>query len=652
MCGIVGIFDRSSSPIDRGLLDRMTGVIRHRGPDGEGHFIAPGVGLGMRRLSIIDLEGGNQPLTNEDGSSQIVFNGEIYNYIELREELIVHGHHFKTQSDTEVIIHAYEQWGADCVTRFNGMFAFALWDSRKRELFLARDHLGIKPLYYVTLGDRVLFGSEIKALLEDNRCPREVDLKSLGQLFSLRFVPSPDTLFKGIKKLPAGHRMTLSAAGVHIERFWNTKPVLRKTIDERALIEEYQFLMEDAVRIQMRSDVPVGLFLSSGVDSSTILALMSRHSPQAIKTFTIGFENNEGNDEASDARQMAQMFGTDHTEMIVNAGEYQKYYDHYLWDLEEPLGNESAAAFYFVSLIASQKVKVALNGQGADEPWAGYDRYKGLKLSQYYSKLPSFVTSILASPFFENIVSDEKLKRALLSLSEKDVLTRFLKIYSFYSTGMKERLFQPWVREQLSVDGQEARAAIGRLQSDVAQLDPLTQMLYIDTRGDLPDDLLMVCDKTSMANSLEARVPFLDVRLVEFIETLPPDLKLRGYRGKYLHKKACEKWLPREAVHRKKKGFANPVDVWFRSHMRSYVDECLLSSHSAVSQYFNRDCIQEIVSAHESGRQNYLRQIQLLISFELWHRMFISGRQQDAFSEPAPEGPRAVALPSNRSGGW
>jgi asparagine synthase (glutamine-hydrolysing) len=645
MCGIVGIFDRNGSPIDRELLNRMTGVIRHRGPDGEGCFIAPGVGISMRRLSIIDLEGGSQPLSNEDGSLQLVFNGEIYNYIELREELLCHGHQFKTQSDTEVIVHAYEQWGRDCVNRFNGMFAFALWDAHKRELFLARDHLGIKPLYYVELGDRVLFASEIKSILEDRLCPREVDLRSLGQLFSLRYVPSPDTLFKGIKKLPAGHRMTLGASGIRIERFWKWKPVLCQSTDEGALVEKYQTLLEDAVRIQMRSDVPVGLFLSSGVDSTAILALMSQHSTQQIRTFTIGFENNGSYDEVTDARKMARMFDTDHTEMILKAEDYQSYYERYLWDLEEPLGNESAAAFYFVSLIASQKVKVALNGQGADEPWAGYDRYKGVKLSQYYNLLPSFLTAWLSSPRVERAAKNEKMKRALLSLHEPDILTRFVKIYSFYSTAMKARLFQPWVREQISVDGHEAREAIGRLQNDVADLDPLTQMLYIDTRANLPDDLLMVCDKTSMANSLEARVPFLDVRLVEFIETLPANLKLRGFTGKYLHKKACEKWVPREVVHRKKKGFANPVDVWFRSHMRAYVDECLQSDNSAVASYFSRDYIREIISAHESGTQNYLRHIQLLISFELWHRMFIS-RSGPAPSDLQPVHSAAASSPS------
>jgi len=319
MCGIVGIFHRSGSPIDRELLHRMTGIIRHRGPDGEGCFMGPGVGISMRRLSIIDLEGGSQPLSNESGSLQIVFNGEIYNYIELRQELLLHGHQFKTQSDTEVIVHAYEQWGLDCVNRLNGMFAFALWDSQKRELLLARDHLGIKPLYYVELGDRILFASEIKAILEDSQCPREVDLRALGQLFSLRYVPSANTLFRGIKKLPAGHRMILSASGPRIERFWTTKPALNSAKDEAALIEEYQELLQDAVRIQMRSDVPVGLFLSSGVDSSTILALMTRHAAQPIRTFTIGFENNTGNDEAEDARKAAQMFGRDHTEMIRTA---------------------------------------------------------------------------------------------------------------------------------------------------------------------------------------------------------------------------------------------------------------------------------------------------------------------------------------------
>jgi asparagine synthase (glutamine-hydrolysing) len=637
MCGIVGIFDHSGSAIDRDLLGRMSGAIRHRGPDGEGQFIAPGVGLGIKRLSIIDVEGGTQPLTNEDGHLHLVFNGEIFNYVELRKELIDYGHRFKTQSDTEVIVHAYEQWGSDCVTRFNGMFAFALWNEERRELLLARDHLGVKPLYYVKVDNRTLFGSEIKALLEDSSCPRDVDLQSLGQLFSLRYVPSPDTLFREIKKLPPGHLIKFNSSGMAMERFWNAKPVVRKITDEGALIEEYQELLEDAVRLQMRSDVAVGLFLSSGMDSCTLLSLMSHKTAHPISTFTIGFENNRGRDEVVEARQAARMFGADHTELILTARDYQEYYQEYLWNLEEPLGNESAAAFYFVSRIARQKVKVALCGEGADELWAGYDRYRGLKLSRYYSRLPAFVTSILGSPFFERIVRNEKLKRGLLALDEKDTLSRFVKIHSFYSQEMKAQLFQPWIREHVSIDGSEAKEALSRLQTDVKNLDLITQMQYIDTRSGLPDDLLMVCDKTAMANSLEVRVPFLDVRIVEFVESLPPSLKLCGLTQKYLHKKACRKWIPKEIANRKKKGFANPVDIWLRSTLRAYAHDCLLSESSSITKYFNRSYIEKILYLHESGIQNYLRHIQLLVSFELWHRMYISGNLPKGAGRPAYE---------------
>jgi asparagine synthase (glutamine-hydrolysing) len=624
MCGICGVFSFKGKPVDAGLVARMASAIRHRGPDGEGYFVKGPIGLGHRRLSIIDLEGGSQPITNEDGTLQIIFNGEIYNFIELREELEKHGHVFKTRSDTEVIVHGYEQWGLDCFTRFNGIFAFALWDANSNQLILARDHLGVKPLYYTRLTDRLLFASEIKALLEDPGCSRQVDIGALGQLFTLRYVPSPATLFQGIMKLPPAHFMVVTASGTQIKRYWNSIPQIREEFDEQALVENYQDLVEDAVRLQMRSDVPVGLFLSSGIDSGALLALMSQHTGQPVHTFTIGFEQGERTNETEDAREMASRFGARHTEMMVSARDYREYYDRYLRDLEEPVGNETAAAFYFVSLIASRKVKVALTGQGADEPWAGYHRHLGTKLSQYYGQLPSFLTRGLLKRAVHGLTSNERLRRGVSSLDEPDVLTRFIKIYSFYDSEMKSSLFQPWIKDQISSNGIEARLALQPLQSGVEHLDPLTQMLYIDTRANLPDDLLMVADKTAMANSLEARVPFLDYRLVEFIETLPPRLKLRGFRGKYLHKKAIEKWLPKTIVHRKKKGFENPVDQWLRTQMRSYVGDCLLSDHSAVKRYFNTDYIQQLVTDHEAGRQNYLRHIYLLISFELWHQQFMT----------------------------
>ncbi len=622
MCGICGIFHFDGAPVDRQLLGAMTSVIKHRGPDGDGCYVAPGIGLGHRRLSIIDIGGGAQPISNEDDTIHIVFNGEIYNYLELREELKQHGHIFKTQSDTEVIIHGYETWGMDCVKRFNGIFAFALWDEKSRRLFLARDHLGVKPLYYVTVKNKLLFASEIKSLLQDKDVKREVDINSLQELFTFRYVPSPRTLFKDILKLPPASSMDCSADGIRTSKFWGWKPLIDYSRKEEDLVEQYQALLEDAIRLQLRSDVPVGLFLSSGIDSAAILAIMTQRVNNPVYSFTIGFEGGEKTNETDDARQLANRFGTQHTEMIVTPDDYEKYYENYLWDIEEPVGNETAAAFYFVSKIASRKVKVALTGQGADEPWAGYHRHIGVKLSGLYSQLPKPVAS-LAHTLVHKLPRNERLKRGVTSLHEPDILTRFAKIYSFYSDEMKTLLFQDWVKQDISKNKHVAKEALRHLYNDVADLDPLSQMLYIDTRANLPDDLLMVNDKTSMANSIEARVPFLDYRLVELIETIPPNLKIKGFRGKHLHKKAVEKWLPREMIYKKKKGFANPIDQWLRSKMRSYIDDCLLSNNAAIHNYFNKEYVEQLVKLHDRGKEDYMRHIYLLISFELWHKKFI-----------------------------
>jgi len=623
MCGICGVFDISGKHVEASLVQRMASCLKHRGPDGAGSYVSGEIGLGHRRLSIIDLEGGSQPISNEDDSLTVVFNGEIYNYVELRQELKKNGHVFKTKSDTEVIVHGYEQWGLDCANHFNGIFAFALWDRNRRQLVLARDHLGVKPLYYVIVRNRLLFASEIKALLTDPECPRRVDVRSLSILFTLRCVPSPDTLFACIKKLPPGHILVARSEGTELKRYWKWKPQISDNVNEGSLIEEYRALVEDAVRLQMRSDVPVGLFLSSGVDSATLLSLMTRYGSNPIHTFTIGFDDGEKSNETGDARELAQHFGADHSEMIVSADDYKRYYERYLWDLEEPVGNETAAAFYFVSLLTSRKVKVALTGQGADEPWAGYHRYIGVKLSEVYSRLPLFLTEGAVAPIVGKLARNERLRRGVLSLSERDLLQRFVKVHSFFTPDLKEKLFQPWVREMVAPNGDEAVRALGRVHADVAGLDPLTQILYIDTRTNLPDDLLMVADKTSMANSIEVRVPFLDYRLVEFIETLPPRMKMRGLRGKYLHKKAVAKWVPKEVVQRKKKGFDNPIDQWLRGPMRGLVRDCLATERSAVRKYFNPSFIDQMLAEHESGRHNYLLQIYSLLSFELWHQRFI-----------------------------
>jgi len=623
MCGICGIFDLKGMPVSRPVLDEMTEEIHHRGPDGDGRFVDGEVGLGHRRLSIIDLGGGAQPIGNEDGKLQIVFNGEIYNFIELRTQLEAAGHQFKTRSDTEVIVHAYEEWGQDCVKRFNGMFAFALWDGNKRELFLARDHLGIKPLYHVTIGSKLVFASEIKCLLLHPGCPREVDTEALAELFTFRYVPSPKTLFKGIFKLPPGYSMLCGQGDVRIKRFWDWIPKERTGTSEPEFIEEYQSLLEDAVKLQLRSDVPLGLFLSSGVDSGALLALMRDYSSGPVQTFTIGFEGGERTNEIEDAKVTANQFGADHYSMMVSHQDYFDYFERYMRDLEEPVGTEAAPAFYFVSKITRERVKVALTGQGADEPWAGYGRYVGVKFSSLYSRLPGAVTRGVGPLLARMPGRMERLKRGLHSLGEPDMLTRFTKVYSFFSADMKMSLFNGDHAVRTEEDAYRTKEALRRLQEDVKHLDPVTQMLYVDTRANLPDDLLMVGDKTSMANSIEVRVPFLDVRLVEFIESLPLHLKLNGITGKYLHKKALLKWLPREVVYRKKKGFAHPLSKWFATSVRPMLEDLLLSPDSAMGIYFDQNYIRQILDRHRDGLDDYTRHIYLLLSLELWYRAFI-----------------------------
>ena len=624
MCGIAGIFDRSGKAIDREVLHRMTSAMVHRGPDDVGYFVDNEAGLGHRRLSIIDIEGGAQPISNEDDSLQIVFNGEIYNFLELRKELIGLGHQFKTRTDTEVIVHAYEEWGAGSLDRLNGMFAFALWDSRRRTLFLARDHLGIKPLYYTSIGTQLLFASEIKSLMQHPGFVREVDMQSLGELFTFRSVPSPKTLVKGVFKLSPGHLMEVTRAAAHVRRFWNHIPQTRLVTGEGDLVDRYRALLEDSVRLQMRSDVPVGLFLSSGIDSGVLLALMSQHTTGPVQAFTIDFDQGQGTNEAGDASHVARRYGAEHYCLTVSAADYIRYFDRYMLDVEEPVAHEAAPAFHFVSQLASKHVKVALTGQGADEPWAGYHRYRGIKLSALYSRLPLVLTRQIAKAIGGTQLPMERLKRGVAALGERDLLTRFIKIYSFFSPEMKQELYRGVLKEMFDADPFSAKAAISHLQHDVRHLDPLSQMLYIDTRTSLPDDLLMVGDKTSMANSIEVRVPFLDRRLVEFTESLPANLKLKGFTGKYLHKKALLKWLPRQDVYRVKKGFDNPIAQWLRADMRPLVDDCLLSKGSTIARYFDQAYIRKMLDLDRQGKGTFTRQIYLLLSLELWHRTFMA----------------------------
>ncbi|HOF46844.1 MAG: asparagine synthase (glutamine-hydrolyzing) [Verrucomicrobia bacterium] len=623
MCGIVGVFDRSGAPIVPGDIEAMLGALMHRGPDGHGRHIDNEIGLGHRRLSIIDLEGGAQPMTNEGGSLQIVFNGELYNYVELRRKLEAHGHQFRTKSDTEVIVHSYEQWGTECVTRFNGMFAFALWDSVHRTVFIARDHLGIKPLYFFESGTTMRFASEIKALLQHPSCPREVDLDSLLELFTFRYVPAPKTLFRHIYKLSPGHYMLCTREGVRVTRFWQWVPDAHSTEREAVLVEEYRALLEDAVRMQLRSDVPVGLFLSSGVDSAALLALMRKNLSDDIHAFTIDFTDGERTNEGSDAAEIARRFDCQHRTETISSKDYAQYYGRYMRDLEEPVGHEAAAAFFFVAQLARSRVKVALTGQGADEPWAGYNRYLGVRYLQFYSRLPRVVTDMMATLMTRIPGRLEMLKRAACALGEPEPLARFAKVYSYFNGDLKQRLFKGVLKTKYLAAPLPTAGRLGELFLDVRHLDPLSQMLYIDTRASLPDDLLMVADKTSMANSLEVRVPFLDYRLVEFVERLPPALKLKRLTAKYLHKRALQTWVPRATINRKKKGFTLPIASWMRTSMRPVVDDCLLSADSILREYCDMSVVRHMLERDRSGQDNFTRHIYLLLSLELWHRAFL-----------------------------
>lgn len=621
MCGLCGIY-HPGERMDAGRLQRMTEALRHRGPDGEGLWLGQGIALGHRRLSVIDPGGGQQPLRSDDLSLTLVFNGEIYNYIELKRELAGYGHPFHSASDTEVLLRAYEHWGLDCVHHLNGMFAFALWDEGRQRLLLARDHLGIKPLYYTQQQDSLLFASEIKSLLRAGLDSVNLDTGALALLFSFRFVPSPRTLFSGIYKLPPGHRLVATAAGTALDRYWNSTPLIRTRWNEADLCEEYASLLSEVVTRQLRSDVPVGLFLSSGVDSATLLALMSQQSDRPVKTYTLGFADGEDTSELADAARLAAHYGAEHHSRIITAEDYLDYFGRYMQDIEEPVAHEPAPAFHFLAELAARDVKVVLSGQGADEPWAGYDRYRGMSLSRYYARLPPALTRFIATLARQMPLPLERFKRGAAALAEPDLTRRLAGIYSFFSPEMKHELYRGRLRQQYEADQEQPLRVIRGWQAGITHLDPLAQMLYIDTRASLPDDLLMVADKTAMAHSLEVRVPYLDYSLIEFIESLPTSLKLHGMTGKYLHKKTVARWLPQTVVQRRKKGFAHPVDRWLKTRFRPLIEALVLGPDSPLLPYFDRSAMQTMYQRYRAGQAPLMRHFYLLLSLALWLRAY------------------------------
>jgi asparagine synthase (glutamine-hydrolysing) len=619
MCGICGVFNYGTGrPVDASLLAAMTGEMVHRGPDDQGILVDRELGLGMRRLSIIDLIGGRQPITNEDGSVHIIINGEIYNFRELRNELESKGHVFRTRSDSEIPVHAYEEWGLDALSRLNGMFGLAIWDARYRRLVLARDPFGIKPLYVRDTGCELAFGSEIRALLADPSFERAVDPVALELFFAFRFVPSPWTTFRGIQKVKPGHALIVERGRVQTHRFHKPLRYDLENVPEGEITEELAARLTSAVDRQRVADVPVGVLLSGGVDSTALATIMRHVLGRPPKTFTVGFEGTFDRDERMAARVTAERLGCEHREVVLSAGDYAGLLARSATLLEEPIATSSTLPLMEVCRLAREHVKVVLTGQGADEPFAGYPRHFGERWGGLVRAIPSPVRRHLLHPFVDRLPRLERLKRAVHSLSEESEAERFRGVYATLDDDACRRLIRGF--------GSSSRAAhdtIAYWQSDVAELDGLAQMLYVDARFSLPDNLLIYTDKMSMAASLEARVPFLDLDLMAYAESIPSGLKLKGRSGKWILKKAMRRWLPEGYAKRPKIAFETPLSDWLRGGQLSQFEEQLTASGSGCSEFLDIPEVRRLFALHRSGRRDLHWQLFTLISFELWHDAFI-----------------------------
>lgn len=619
MCGIAGIVHRDASPVDPGQIDKMLDTIRHRGPDDRGTFFDGAIALGHQRLSIIDIEGGHQPMAFADGQFQIIYNGELYNFQELRAALLKLGVQFRTRSDTEVILAAYATWGVSCFKKFNGIFAFALWDRRSRRLLLVRDGAGVKPLYYYIDDRKLVFASEIKALLVVPGIPRTLDTEALDAYLDFRYVPSPSTLLKGICKLPPFQVLVIDESGISQECYSDPQAPQQPWSDEGLLREEILSRLEDSVERQMVSDVDVGLLLSGGVDSSALLSLMGRHTRRPVETFTVGFQGDHAENETEEARRVAEHFGANHHEILMDAVDYRDTLPTVVRQLEEPLCTPSIIPFFFLTRLAGDHVKVVLSGQGADEAFAGYTRYIGEKLGGPYRSIPSPVRHFLMKLVNRLPIQGETLRRGTRALGNEQIGRRFAESYAVYSEEERQALYG---KDSGITAGDHSRL-IDAVRKPVSDLRALDQMLFVDLRLWLPDDLLLYTDKLSMAHSLEVRVPFLDRDFLAFVESVPATWKLRGLRTKYILKEAVRPLLPPGVIDRKKKGLPTPMGRWLKGELTSYARDVLLASDSVIVELFDRSIVEGLISDHVRGFRNRERQIFTLLALEIWHRTFL-----------------------------
>ncbi|MFC1509657.1 asparagine synthase (glutamine-hydrolyzing) [Candidatus Omnitrophota bacterium] len=632
MCGICGKISLNKT-IDENLIKKMCSALVYRGPDDEGVRVFDSatsrsrsnnicIGLGHRRLSVIDLSPkGHQPMSNEDGTVWIVMNGEIYNFPDLRETLEKRGHRFKSHSDTEVIIHLYEEKGIECLSDLRGPFAFALWDEKKGALFLARDRVGKKPLYYTYRNGTLIFGSEIKAMLQDPEVTAEVNKNKLSDYLTYGYIPTPESMFKGIMKLPPAHFMVYEKGDIRMEKYWELDFSKKIKLSDGECCDKILDLLEEATRIRMISDVPLGAFLSGGIDSSAVVYMMSKLSSRPVKTFSIGFEEEEYS-ELKFAKIIANKFGTEHKEHIVRPKAIE-ILPKLVWHYNEPYADSSALPSYYVAKMTRHDVTVALNGDGGDECFGGYERFMAAKFAEYLKIAPSNLLRFIAGRLPESLgLKDFKtrLKRFLL-MASRPYRERHYNWVGIFRDEEKENLFSEGFKKEIS--NKSSFYYLNNAFDECKSKDIVDLVMSTDIKTSLLDDLLVKMDIATMANSLEGRSPFLDHKVMEFAASIPSSMKIKGTRLKYMLKKALKNKLPDEILGREKMGFGVPLDSWFRGELKDYSHEMLLSDRCIKRGYFKREALKGILDRHLSGKVNNGARIWSLLFLELWHRMFI-----------------------------
>jgi len=630
VCGICGKLNfEQQRNVPTSLIRKMADTLYHRGPDDGGYYVSGQLGLGFRRLSIIDVNNGHQPMCNENGSIWIVFNGEIYNYQELREVLVTQGHIFRTETDTEVIVHLYEEFGEACVDKLRGMFAFAIWDAPNRELFCARDRLGIKPFYYFLNDTSFIFGSEIKAILVDPEVQPDICPKVIDRFFTLYYNPGQETPFRNVYKLAPGSCMRVKDGSAEIKQYWDLRfDNTDQTLQDAK--EELVTLLDEAVRLHMISDVPVGFLLSGGVDSTAMMSFAVGKSDHSLNSFTIGFSDPEVVDERPYARLAAARYGAAYHELTISAREFADFMPKYVWHMEEPVNEPTAIALYYVSRLAKEYVKVLISGEGGDEAFAGYPNYRNVLWLEQLKKVLGPLTGGLSSllRLVNRAAHSDRIKKYSHMMSaplESYYYSRISAPSTFFNSPECELYSDDFAD---LVDKDFSLRPIRQYLSDSVGCGVVNRMLYVDTKSALPDDLLLKADKMTMANSVELRVPLLDHKLLEFAARLPESFKVRGFTTKFIAKSALRDRVPREILQRKKVGFPVPFGSWFKNELRGFISDVLLDRQTLSRGYFKKAAIEGIVAENRRSGQ-FSKEILSLLSLELWHRAFFVSNRMD-----------------------